>query len=130
MVMENIQLGPFDTGDGNWVLWIKMCEQTDCLLDVFIRTPNCDKKEQRIENDFYVFPNPFNNVINISWDSNNEVTHLMVSDEQGSMIFYQYILGSDSFLSFSTENYPKGIYYISLFNNEKLFMRYPVIKNF
>ncbi|MCB0640912.1 MAG: hypothetical protein KDC44_04700, partial [Phaeodactylibacter sp.] len=37
---QTVTLGPFDIADGDWTLWVFICDQFDCLVDFYIQPPD------------------------------------------------------------------------------------------
>ncbi|MEM6685097.1 MAG: hypothetical protein AAF617_04810, partial [Bacteroidota bacterium] len=46
--VSNLQLGPISVSDGDWTLWIGLTDYFDCLIDTFIKVPNCCNDEPYI----------------------------------------------------------------------------------
>lgn len=46
---QPVNFGPFNIQDGDWTLWIFICDQMDCIVDVYIQAPDfcsgCHKVE-------------------------------------------------------------------------------------
>ena len=48
---QTVTLGPFSSDDGDWTLWVMVCEQFECVLDFYIQAPDCKPKYCNIKVD-------------------------------------------------------------------------------
>ena len=65
----------------------------------------------------FVFPNPTKNKINISFNESNQFS-IDISDTQGKNIFSKSFINEND-LSINTENFSKGIYFITITSDNK-----------
>ena len=46
---QTVTLGPFDISDGDWTLWVFICDQFDCLVDFYIQAPDACSHCHQVE---------------------------------------------------------------------------------
>ncbi len=81
--------------------------------------------DNNLDNNGSIYPNPFNETLNISLVENNIAT-ITVFNFLGQAIVKQFVSGETLI---NTENFPSGVYYYQLKNNEGIFKNGRLIKN-
>jgi len=76
--------------------------------------------EEQLENQFNIFPNPFNEVLTIQNNDNSTITY-QLSDVYGQLLVSE----TTQTLNFQlpTSNFSKGIYFLTITNNSKRFTK-------
>jgi len=126
-------LGPFDPADGDFTLWIKMCEQFDCLLDKYIFAPDCEKGEKaslrtlEIGQEILLFPNPASDIVRfeIAVVHAESIYKVEFLDLQGRVIQTANMEGEASGLV-DISRFESGVYMVRLTENGQ----FPVIRKF
>ncbi|MDA9773810.1 T9SS type A sorting domain-containing protein [Saprospiraceae bacterium] len=125
-------LGPFDPADGDFTLWIKMCEQFDCLLDKYIFAPSCGglmdvKSRSDVQQSIILYPNPSFNVLNIDLAVHNidASYRLEFLNVQGQTIKLVDVNDSGT-LQVNISSFNDGVYLVRLTENGQ----FPVIRKF
>jgi alpha-tubulin suppressor-like RCC1 family protein len=75
-------------------------------------------------NDFKIYPNPFQDELNIEKNMDSEIQEIQIIDLLGKVILYQ----NSDFKKINTQNLEKGIYVISIVTNENKNFQFKIIK--
>ena len=78
-------------------------------------------KNEKLQADFYLFPNPANSILNISFSESYIDKEIKVFNMLGEVVFH--IKYSENNLSIDLSNLESGIYSVQIYTNSKLFQQ-------
>lgn len=71
----------------------------------------------QLESDFYIYPNPISEILNIKSKENEKIHSLKVLDNLGNVVFKQMLFNQSEY-SFDVSSLQKGIYYLIINSRE------------
>ena len=144
---QQINLGPFSPGE-DFTLWIMGCEQFDCVRDLYIQAPECDRdgSDKRFQNfdselevsmentqNFNIYPNPTKGGIKISTENLIEAFagKVQMHNTLGELVLSKKLdfqLGENQIQLEETAELADGLYIISIYDKRQVYFTERLIK--
>jgi hypothetical protein len=106
-------------GLGSKIIYLTITNSSGCssIDSIKITFDNCTQIiSSELENDFTIYPNPANNIITIDLENNYyEKSNIIISDINGKI--FRNIKNSNNKLIINIEDFPQGVYFVILINN-------------
>lgn len=74
------------------------------------------------------YPNPVVDLLNVEWQSNLQITEIMLFDSTGKMLQLKKVYEGTTRETFNLSSYSSGIYYVRLFDSFQQSKSYKIIK--
>lgn len=75
-----------------------------------------------------LYPNPVVDILNVEWQSNLQITEIMLFDSTGKMLQLKKIYEGATRETFNLSSYSPGMYYVRLFDSFQQSKSYKIIK--
>jgi PKD repeat protein len=105
------------TQNGTYTVWM-VIKNGNCIdsISAQVTAKNTGIEEASIQSQVAVWPNPFTQVINVSWSNESKPVSLELNDVQGARIvtLAKADIYNLSSTTLATENLPSGIYWVKV----------------
>jgi len=75
-----------------------------------------------------LYPNPVVDLLNVEWQSNLQITEIMLFDSTGKMLQLKKVYEGTTRETFNLSSYSSGMYYVRLFDSFQQSKSYKIIK--